>query len=1196
MSINVYSGNRLEDIAETLVEVMDANRPEDPFQRIPVVIHSSGMARWLRQELAKHENGGLSANMDLLFPGKFLLKWVFEPMDNLAGRDLHSPLKDAEVPFNPESVKWIVMKVLSEGLENETALRSIKAFLGDEDDSEIRRYQISDRIARLFDRYMSYRPEMLKKWQDGKAEPGEEWQRDLWNAVIRSSGVAKSYSNYFWDFMSHHDPSGVLEDLSKFPALYLFGLSAMPPAHLAILQKISGFVPVHFFWMNPCRELWDSTISEKAVEKEIRKIRGKDIFGRCEDLASSMQELLKDEAGNPLLGSLGRVGRELHRLLINCDGVEEDNHWSSNDKSRRLLHRLQDDILDNIQPKTENTIDLLPGDDSISVHNCYGPLREAEALYEFLIRSFNNDKTLLPRDIMVYVPDMEQYAPAIEAVFGGGGPYAKKAIPFTIADRTLTREYPSCAAFLAIVKLLGSRFKASEILAIWSFQEIRDMAGISDDDWDVLQRLLKDARVAWGIDDAFREKTSGCKFRQNSWRFALERLIFGAVMMEAGNEAVPPCFNPPHKNGVSNPEVPIAPLEDAEVYSRLIGLVADWMESLFGIQKTIDEGKVRKSYEWLEVLEQISERFLPSSREDDGVLALGRTLGSMRTQLETAELLDMEISWDLAAMWMKERIEGEANDGKFCCGMLTFCRFQPMRGVPSRIVCMLGMNDGIFPRQDKRLGFDLMDPKTRHLCDRWGKDDDRYAFLEAILSAREKLFISYTGRRDTDKQEMPPSILVGELLSYLGSRVKTDKIKIEDSITVQHPLHPFSQDYFMDGKIGLPRSSSKSWCKIAENLYGKKTDTVERGGIVAIGGTGQVADTKEMGTIVAGIAPVLCVSVRELLQFFESPCKHYYEKVVGVDLNIRESEQPGDDEPSQMDHLQQYHIRNSIYEAYKRGTPCAKDDLYVRTKAEGGLPFGVAGRKIFDVLWEETNEWLDEVKEQVKDAGETLAPARDELELDIDGVKVRLSYELNDLYENIQIVARPAKVKAKDNLNLAILYAIIQILRKKGNANLPGKIVFVGQKENRTTRKTEPVSIEIINMENPEEYLRGVASLYIEGRKRALCFWLDVADKAMKDGVFDWKKAKTAWEPSYDDDQNFGKPDEYTVKVYGEKLPKDENLEELENIARSILSFKVNEKKKYVKADAPADKAVENSGETEKTPKPRAKWKKGGVK
>lgn len=1186
MSINIYSGNRLEDIAGTLVDVMDAKRPEDPFQRIPVVIHSSGMARWLRQELAKSENGGLSANLDLLFPGKFFLKWVFEPMDKLAGRDKDSSSVEGELPFNPETVKWLVMKVLSEGLENTAVFQSVKTFLGDEDDSEIRRYQISGRIAVLFDRYMSYRPEMLKKWQGGKADGEEEWQKDLWNAIIRSSGIAKSYSNYFWDFMNHRNPSGVLEDLCKVPTIYFFGLSAMPPAHLAILQKISEFVPVHFFWMNPCRELWDSTISEKAMEKEIRKIRGKDIFGRCEDLAKSMEDLAKEEAGNPLLGSLGRVGRELHKLLLNCDGIEECNHWNSNEKSRLLIHRLQDDILDNIRPNAEDRIELISGDDSISVHNCYGPLREAEALHEYLLRAFNNDETLLPKDIVVYVPDMEQYAPVIEAVFGGAGPYARKAIPFTIADRTLTREYPSCAAFLAIIRLMGSRFKASEVLAIWSFQGIRDMSGISDDDWDVLQRLLRDARVAWGIDEAFREKTSGCKFRQNSWRFALDRLIFGAVMMEPGNAPVQSCFNP-HKGVNPDTEMAIAPLEDAEIYSRLIGSVADWMESLFDIQKKIDEGRVRKSSEWLDVLEGICERFLPSPKGDDGALAVRQTLGTMRKQLETAELLDMEISWDLAALWMRERIEGEANDEKFCCGMLTFCRFQPMRGVPSKIVCMLGMNDGMFPRQDKRLGFDLMDTKTRHLCDRWGKDDDRYAFLEAILSARRKLFISYTGRRDTDKQEMPPSILVGELLSYLGSRVRTDKAKLEDMLTVQHPLHPFSQDYFIYGKPGLPRSSSKSWCRIAENLYGKKVLTGQDTGSYD---TGESANTAE------GAAPVLKVSVRELLKFFESPCKHYYEKVVGIDLNIRESEQPGDDEPSQLDKLQCYQVRNSIYEAYRKQSPCAKNDLYARKKAEGGIPFGAGGRKIFDGLWEEAETWIEEVKAHEKDAGEDLAPIRDELQLDIGGVKVHLSFELNGLHRNVQIMARPSKVKARDNLNLAVHYAIVQVLRQKGKADLPGNIIFIGQKENRTTRKTEPVAMEIANLENPEEYLRDMVGLYLEGRKRALCFWLNVADKALKDGMFDEKKAGSEWEPSPDDDQNFGKPDEYTVKVFGEKLPKGSNLEELKAIGMSILKFKTNEKKRNATADILADSPVEDSGNAGQSPKPGAKRKKGGPK
>ncbi|MFA6291510.1 MAG: exodeoxyribonuclease V subunit gamma, partial [Victivallales bacterium] len=1116
MGIKVYGGNRLEDIAGTMAKVMDANRPEDPFQKIPVVIHSSGMARWLRQELAKSDNCGLSANTDLIFPGKFFQKWVFEPMDQLAGKDSHSTHDTVELPFNPDTIKWLVIKALSSGLEKNQAFQSINAYIGNDDDREIRRYQIAGRIARIFDRYMSYRPEMLKRWQSGRMETTEKWQGELWNSIIRSSGVAKAYSNYFWDFMNHDNPAKVMEALRGFHAVYFFGLSAMPPSQFAMLQKVSDHVPVHFFWMNPCKEFWSGAKGEKETEKEIRKIRNKDIFKGCETLARQMENLVKDESGNPLLGSLGRVGRELHNLMLNSDGIEEvDLECNTENVSKLLLHKLQEDILNN-KKIDDIKIEMLPNDDSISINNCYGPLREAEALYEFLIRSFDQDKSLLPKDIVVYVPDLENYAPAIEAVFGGSNPFTKKAIPFTIADRTLTREYPSCAAFLAIIKLLGSRFKASEVLAVWGFQEIRDTAGISDDDWDVLQRLLKDAMVAWGIDEAFREKASGCRFRQNSWRFALDRLIFGAVMMDSGKEPIHPCFKP-HREGDAEPEMSIAPLEDAEPYSRLIGFVADWMESLFGIQGKIDEGKIRKSSEWIEVLEQISEYFLPSSDRDDGVLAVRRAIGSMRKQLETAGLLDMEISWDLASLWMQEIIDGEANDEKFCCGLLTFCRFQPMRGIPAGIVCMLGMNDGEFPRLDKQLGFDLMDPdpKKRLLCDRWGKDDDRYAFLEALVSARRKLYISYTGRRDTDKQEMPPSILVSELCSYLGSRVNAGRKELEKALVAEHPMHPFSQEYFDSEKNHVPLSISGTWRKVAENLYiSKKPETVK-------------VDTN-IGTAVLPI--VQTVDLYELLKFFDSPCKYYFTSTVGIDLDVRQTEQPDNSEPSEINKLEEYQIRSGIREAYERsgGTRdvnLLKKDFFSRMQAEGILPYGATGRKIFTGLWDETWAWIQELKKLETEAGELLPSFKSTLDIEVAETKMTLTFEIPDLRKNCQLIARPAKCKTKDLLRMAVHQAIIQSVEGKAPMELPCKSVFWGLDMDGDKKQ------EILK--NPKRFIQDLVGIYLEGQKQPLCFWLEVAAVLVTPDGLDEKAAKEEWEPdNYKGSNNYYKPDLYTRKAF----------------------------------------------------------------
>ena len=93
-----------------------------------------------------------------------------------------------------------------------------------------------------------------------------------------------------------------------------------------------------------------------------------------------------------------------------------------------------------------------------------------------------------------------------------------------------------------------------------------------------------------------------------------------------------------------------------------------------------------------------------------------------------------------------------------------------MRTVPFRVVCLVGMNDTAYPRHDRAPGFDLIaqDPRPG---DRTTRDDDRYLFLEALLSARDVFYLSYVGRSIRDNSPIPPSVLVSELLDYTGAMV-----------------------------------------------------------------------------------------------------------------------------------------------------------------------------------------------------------------------------------------------------------------------------------------------------------------------------------------------------------------------------------------------------------------------------------------
>ena len=137
----------------------------------------------------------------------------------------------------------------------------------------------------------------------------------------------------------------------------------------------------------------------------------------------------------------------------------------------------------------------------------------------------------------------------------------------------------------------------------------------------------------------------------------------------------------------------------------------------------------------------------------------------------------------------------------YLTGGVTFCALKPMRSIPSKVICLLGMNDRSFPRTSPQLSFDLMAQKPR-LGDRSSREDDRYLFLETLISARERLYLSYVGQSIKDNSESPPSVLVSELMDYVEQGFDAQgQDMIADHVLTRHRLQAFSNAYFGGGRL-----------------------------------------------------------------------------------------------------------------------------------------------------------------------------------------------------------------------------------------------------------------------------------------------------------------------------------------------------------------------------------------------------------
>ncbi|MFH1124424.1 MAG: exodeoxyribonuclease V subunit gamma, partial [Pseudomonadota bacterium] len=717
-TLRLFTSNRLEILAERLGEVLRTPLAS-PLASEIVVVQSRGMERWLSMQLA--ERHGICANFRFPFPNAFVQEIFGKVLGNLPERS----------PFEPDIMVWRIMERLP-SLIAEPGFEDLKNYLGDTRQS-LKLYQLSDRIADTFDQYLLFRPEMIFRWE--RHQEGH-WQAVLWRDLVQGNedkhraALAKG----FFDAVRESSVDG-----HAFPErISVFGISALPRFHMQVLAGLSSFTQVNLFLMNPCREYWGDILSSREIE---RRMVGE---GRVDGAEGKLHL----EKGNSLLASTGTLGRDFFDLIneFNCDeypAFEEPGEGT-------LLSCLQSDILNLVErpERGKEKKRLSPNDRSLQIHSCHSPMRELEVLRDRLLDMFEGDPELMPKDILVMTPDVEVYAPYIQAVFDQPVEDERR-IPYSIADRSMRDEGRMTETFLSILDLPGGRFGASEILALLESKEVRRRLGFSDPDPDLVRRWVKESGIRWGIDAESRTQLDLPPFAENTWRAGLDRLLMGYAM--AGED-----------EKMFGPVLPYDHMEGEE--TAVLGVLVDFAERLFNHVSSLARPKSLEG--WSGALTEILEGFfLADDKSEQEMLTLRRSLGGLARTQELA-LFSREIDIRVIRYHLAQVLARSGFGYGFMTGGVTFCAMLPMRSIPFKVICLVGMNDDAYPRESKPLSFDLMAKHPRP-GDRSRRHDDRFLFLEALLSARERLYVSYVGQDIQDNSRLQPSVLVSELMDYL---------------------------------------------------------------------------------------------------------------------------------------------------------------------------------------------------------------------------------------------------------------------------------------------------------------------------------------------------------------------------------------------------------------------------------------------
>lgn len=900
----IIHGNRLESLRELVVDWLRAH-PLAPLENEIMLVQSNGIAQWLRMALAKDpEQGGcgIAAAVDVQLPARFL--W------DLYRGVLGSEAVPETSPLDKEPLTWRLMRLLPSLLE-QPAFAPLARFLADDHDCR-KRYQLAERLADLFDQYQVYRADWLNGWAAGHdrialARQGlhdlgdaERWQPALWRAVLADVGaerLADSRAGIHPRFVEH------LLECDLRPAamprrVVVFGISSLPAQMLEALAAAGRFSQVLLAVLNPCQYHWGDIVADQDLLRH-QYLRQQ----RRPGTPLQLDDSLLHQHAHPLLAAWGKQGRDYINLLDQHDerGSYESRFAQINGgridlfeapPGRTLLEQLQQDVLE-LRPLGETrarwpAVDVAQ-DRSLRFQLAHSAQREVEVLHDQLLDAFDRDPTLRPRDIIVMVPDVNTYAPHVQAVFGQYPTDDPRHIPFTLADQGQRGREPLLIALEHLLGLPDSRLPVSEVLDLLDVPAVRERFGLTEADLPTLRRWIEGAGIRWGLDELRRQQQGlPAGLESNSWRFGLRRMLLGYA---AGSGSA--------WGGV-------------EPYDEIGGLDAALVGPLSRLLERLDQHERALAMpapplQWGERLRRLLMDFFEPQGERDQLL-LAQLQDGLEHWLELCEAVTLDESLPLtvvAEAWLAG-IGQDTLSQRFLAGAVNICTLMPMRAIPFRQICLLGMNDGDYPRARPPLDFDLMGQDYRP-GDRSRREDDRYLLLEALLSARDSLTISWVGRSIRDNGERPPSVLIGQLRDHLaaGWRASND-VDLLAALTTEHPLQPFSRCYF-DPENAL-FSYAGEWRSLHE-------------------GAGEPVPDSPLAPI-EGEAPI---DLMTLQRFLRSPVEHFFSVRLKVHLT-EQDDVTADDEPFALDGLDSYQLSQWLLQ---QATGGPEDDWLERLEQAG---------------------------------------------------------------------------------------------------------------------------------------------------------------------------------------------------------------------------------------------------------------------
>jgi len=1038
--------------------------PLGVFNQEVVVVQNPGMQHWLNLAIAQER--GISMNIRYALPSQFLWKLI-----RTLASDENVP---DQSPYSREVLAWRIHRTLasSEVVDDEDFLLATQYWQGDlqesstkhqQNQAQLKRYQLSTQLADLYEQYLIFRPDWLDAWQEklllqphadftgSNSSIDFKWQAKLWQILTRDlpyNPVA----------LLNNAIDNIANKTHLLPKrLSFFGINTMPPIWLNFIHALSDHIDVHFFHLNPCFSYWGDILSEKQAIKQL---------STWSNNAQDSQSFI----GNPLLANLGQQGREFLSQLqefstFNIDAFSEILELEGDSVSQTVLQRVQHDILTlNDSRQKEAVKDSPQVDDSITITSCHSALREVQGLHDYLLHQFNQDETLTPKDILVMCPQIETYAPYVHAVFTHGWQDVDEKVPplpCSIADRSAIDSDPLIASFMELLQLPDSRFQVSQLLGFLRSPAISQRFSISVESIDKISMWLTQSSIHWGMDHEHKKRLLGEKAsKQFTWQQGLSRLLRGFAF--ADSQSI-------YQNQLLQDFIEG---DDA----LLLGQLMLFVEQLQFMTSQLNQD--RSASEWQTFLiEQMSLLFSNNEQDyaiENSLTIITKAINALVEYNEHAKFNE-PLSLSIVTEFLSNHFsQGDASK-QFMVGQVTFCSMLPMRSIPFKVIAILGLNDGDFPRQRQPLGFDLMACTKTRLGDRSRRGDDRYLFLEAIISARKSLYLSFQGKNIKNNSQKQPSLVLKELMEYLtlsfgwsfeeGGTMQLDKLR-------QLPMQAFSLKNY-HGKLA---SFDKSWLSLAQCKASSFTNSKL---LIA-------ADEKKL-------TDKMLLNSNDLIRFFQHPAKAFAHEQLKLFFD-QENKSVQDFEPFSIEPLQSYLLKQQLLgSALHSAEAQSYDETLKRASLSGIFPELPNTQDIFDDWWRDSEQFANNIISNGADNPERVNGL---ISLSVDlpsrGMcHIQLSTEFA-IKDQKLVHYRSSTAKAKDLFGLYLQQLILQIWQSQQQLEnlseqqqrLSSIESSIGLYFNTKAQQIEQFTLQSIDA--AEDKLKQLISYYMLGQQQPL--------------------------------------------------------------------------------------------------------------